>query len=140
MAAKHQYFDLPIPKGMPADVADDFADDVIEFIKRRSESGKDKDGNKFVKYTPDYASKKGVARNAVDLTLSGDMLASIDKLEQKRNRIRIGFEKGSEENAKAEGNILGSYGRTPNPAKARDFLGISERDYRRILKKYDGDY
>jgi hypothetical protein len=53
----------------------------------------------------------------------------------------IGFENGTDENARADGNIRGTYGKpTPDSSKARDFLGISKEDLRRyILSKFPLD-
>lgn len=64
------------------------------------------------------------------------MLASLEILEAKKGTIEIGFEKGSTENAKAEGNILGTYGKDKQVAPKRDFLGITKGDLKGILAKY----
>ena len=142
MGVKHQYFDLPIPRGMPDDVRYEFEQDVIEFMKRRTEKGLDVDGHAFPGYSDSYINSldfknAGKHPGRVNLTLTGDMLASVDILERKATSSRIGFEKGSDENAKADGNIRGMYGGSkPNPNKKREFLGISDKDYRRIARKY----
>lgn len=143
--AKHQYFDLPIPRWMPPEAAVEFAQDAMEIIRRRTASGKDKDGNRFPKYSPDYVDsaqfkRAGKSKSPVNLKMTGDMMASMDILDQKKTRIRIGFEKGSEENAKAEGNALGSYGGKPNPEKARPFLGMTKKEYNKLLRQYEREY
>ena len=63
------------------------------------------------------------------------MLAALKLLEEKNGLLKIGFPRGAEENGRAEGNILGSYGGSPNKSRARDFLGI-ERDKLRELIAY----
>lgn len=131
---------------MPDDIRDDFERDIIELVKRRTEAGRDKNGRRFPKYSDAYVNSMdfknaGKSKNRVDLTLTGDMLASLDVLERKSTRTRIGFERGSAENAKADGNVRGTYGSgRPNPAKARDFMGISEAEYERLLKKHQRRY
>lgn len=88
----------------------------------------------FPAYTKEYEKFKG--QKNVDLTLSGDMLDALTVISHKKGSILIGFENGTKENDKAEGNILGSYGRAPNPRKARNFLGLTASDIRSIV----GDY
>jgi len=75
---------------------------------------------------------------SVDLTLSGDMLAAIELLGHKKGQITVGYENGTDENARAEGNQLGTYGqKSPNPKKARAFLGIAKEDLEKILRSYE---
>jgi hypothetical protein len=63
------------------------------------------------------------------------MLAALDVLDKTSRSVTIGFEPGSDENAKADGNIRGTYGKpTPDPKKARDFLGITETELSKIVK------
>lgn len=121
------------------------ADDVIEFIKRRTESGtgvRNGRNYSFPGYSKGYVKSldfqnAGKSRGDVNLTLSGDMLAAIELLKDKPGEIVIGFEAGTDENARAEGNQLGTYGtKTPNPRKARAFLGIADSDLKRLLKAY----
>lgn len=54
----------------------------------------------------------------------------------KAGEVKLGYEKGSESEGKAKGNILGSYGGTPNKKHERDFLGITEKELTKILKNY----
>ncbi|HXF29111.1 MAG TPA: hypothetical protein VN457_04615, partial [Chlamydiales bacterium] len=60
-------------------------------------------------------------------------LAALKLLSQKKGELRIGFDNDTLENSKAEGNILGSYGRDPNPSKARDFLGLQPAKLRELI-------
>jgi len=88
----------------------------------------------FPAYTKDYAKAKG--QTSVDLTLSGEMLSALKVISSKKGSVLIGFDSGSEANAKAEGNITGSYGQpAPNKKKARDFLGLLRSEVRDILKE-----
>ena len=141
MATKWQKIKIDLSGyGLNSDQKDKVADLIIERIVNRTTKGIDKGGEKFPKYSKSYkesldfkvAGKKG---RPVDLQLSGDMLAALEVLDKTSRSITVGFERGSEENAKADGNIRGTYGKpTPDPKKARDFLGISERELIKIIK------
>src|SRR3990167_434655 len=87
---------------------------------------------KFPAYTERYEKFKG--QKNVDLTLSGEMLDALQVLSHKKGSILIGFENGSQENDKAEGNITGSYGKSPNPRRARNFLGLTASEIRSIVR------
>lgn len=142
MATKHQKFTIEVPRDLTADQRDQLADDVIEYMKQRTEKGRDVDGKPFPGYSEAYMRsldfKIGGKSKKVDLTLSGDMLAAIEVLSSKPGKITIGFENGSSENARADGNIRGTYGRkTPDPKKARPFLGINDRDLDKLLRFYE---
>ena len=117
------------------------ASEIKDFIiERTQDKHLDKRNRQFAGYSDSYkhslAFKVGGKSNAVDLTLSGDMLAALDVLDTRPGVIEIGFEKGSTENAKAEGNILGTYGKDKQVAPKRDFLGITKGDLNKILAKY----
>jgi hypothetical protein len=57
-----------------------------------------------------------------------------------RGTIVIGFKDGTKEERKAEGNILGTYGKsTPNPKKARPFLDILQKDLRALIDEVKDD-
>ena len=106
------------------------------WIQDRSFRGLDRNNRNFKKYSEEYAEKKGVGIGDVDLTLTGEMLDSIELLGTGPDYLRIGYEPGTQVERKAEGNILGSYGRDPDPAKARDFLDISVRDLKAIIDDF----
>lgn len=139
MSTKHQYLDIKLPKTLTKQERLEVADLVIERIVDRTLKGKDKDGNPFPKYSKEYIKSldfknAGKSAGRVDLTLSGDMLAALTLLKDQEGKIKVGFEKGSEENGKADGNIRGTYGSdTPNKKKARPFLGISQQELKNIL-------
>lgn len=124
---------------LTSDQKSEVADLIIERIVDRTQNGRDKDGQRFAGYSKSYKDSldfkiAGKSPSKVDLQLSGDMLAAIKVLDQTRRSVTIGFEQGSEENAKADGNIRGTYGKSkPIPGKARDFLGISDRELERII-------
>jgi len=119
--------------------------EVIDFIVKRSKNSRDKNGKPFPGYSDSYKKsldfKIAGKTSKVNLTLSSEMLNSIRLLSHRRGEITIGFNRGDNlNNAKAEGNIKGTYGqKTPNPRKARDFLGISTSALETIERKYDLD-
>jgi len=106
----------------------------------RTDQGKDKDGVPFAKYSKAYKDsldfKNAGKSSTPNLQLSGDMLAALKYLEKEstRNYITVGFEKDSEENGKADGNIRGTYGKPSPVGPKRDFLGISEKDLVKLVK------
>lgn len=117
---------------------------IVEGIIERSQQGMGvrKAGDSFrhkpfAEYSEAYLDRKkkaGKYSGNVDLTLDGDMLAALDVISDKKGSVLIGFENGSEENSKAEGNITGSYGGAPNPRKARNFLGLTRSEVRAVVK------
>jgi hypothetical protein len=134
---------IPIPEDLKPRERQLFAEEIIETIKVRSESGYGvrEDGTKyrFPAYSKSYTQSldfkvAGKSAGSVDLTLSGDMLASISLLDHGRGYVVVGFSRGSEENDRAEGNQLGSYGGEPNPKKARRFLGATTREVEAALR------
>ena len=118
--------------------------EILEFIRKRTAKGLDKDNEKFPKYSKQYTrsldfENAGKSPSKINLELSGDMMAALKVLKvDSGNKITIGLESGDENNGKLEGNRLGTYGTdTPNPKKARDPLGIDTDDLRKILSQFD---
>lgn len=139
MSTKHQYLEIKLPKTLTKQERLEVADLVIERIVDRTLKGKDKDGNPFAGYSDEYIKSldfknAGKSKSKVDLTLSGDMLAALTILKEQEGKIKVGFEKNSKENGKADGNIRGTYGKSrANKDKARPFLGISKEELKDIL-------
>lgn len=132
---------IDIPKGYDSEERRSIGVDIIDRIIDRTKSGKDKNGEDFTGYTPEYKKsfdfKLAGKGSTVNLTLSGEMLNSLEVLETSDGSITIGYRPNDKfNNDKAEGNILGSYGGKPNPGKARDFLGATSIEVDTILKKY----
>jgi len=63
------------------------------------------------------------------------MLEAMDVLSTAPDSILIGYRNNTEENAKAEGNQKGSYGRSPDSSKQRKFLGVTKSELNTILKQ-----
>lgn len=138
--AKKQSFVIKLPKAYTPTVRTAIATEIMDYIRERSSDGKDKDNNPFPKYSKAYKGYKALitgSASPVNLSLSGDMLAALDLIKNSAGQIEIGYKRSSEFAGQAEGNVTGSYGQpSPNPKKARDFLGISKSDLQTILRKY----
>lgn len=129
---------MEIPKELTPTQRLELGDLIIEHIVERTQKGLDKNGEKFPAYSKEYIrsldfKNAGKSRNRVDLQLSGDMLAALQVLATSAGKITVGYERGTDENARAEGNILGSYGGDPDPKKARDFLGIDRKKLKEFI-------
>ncbi len=124
------------------------AADVIEYIRERSSKGLGPDRQKWAgQYSKGY-SKSLDFRNAgkkrsgpINQQLSGDMLTELGLLKSEKGKIVIGYAKGSSQHGKAEGNIIGSYGKpTGNRTLARPFIKVTpEEMVKKILKNYPLD-
>jgi hypothetical protein len=119
---------------------------IVEYIRDRTSKGLGKDGKKWPstakKYTKDYTESlnfvaSGKSKTPVNLTLSGGMLSALDIIKSKEGELVIGYETSSGEAGKAEGNIIGSYGKdSGRSSKARDFLALSTKEINKILKDF----
>lgn len=137
---------IEIPDTFGPKQREDLGFAILEFIRDRTKSGIGLNASgtrnkSFPAYSKSYMESldfkiAGKSSN-VDLTLSGDMLDAMDILNHKKGTITIGFENGTVDNAKAEGNILGSYGGAPKPSKARNFLGVTPSELKRIVEAFE---
>jgi hypothetical protein len=141
MGAKWQRLRIDLPEAYTPIERVAIAQEIIDAITERTLAGKNKKGATFPGYTKEYVNSPafkaaGKGKN-VNLRLSGDMLASLKILNESKGSVLIGFENGTEENAKADGNIRGTYGSaSPKSGKARDFLGIKPEEKKRILERF----
>jgi hypothetical protein len=148
LAAKHQFRDIKVSPAYTEEERRAIARDLVSYIRDRTKEGKGPGGKEWSggagKYSDEYKKslefKIAGKDSTVDLTLSGDMLDSMDVLSTEGNKIRIGFENGSDENARADGNIRGTYGQDrPIPGKARPFLDLTPDEVKAVLEKYPLD-
>jgi len=112
-----------------------FYTEAVDYMVRRTTSGKDRFGSKFIRYSKDYAANKGVSRGSVDLTLTGRMLNSFEESQRKDNlRLQI----RPDQTPKAYGHISGFKGhRFIRNGPKRDFFGINETEATRIKNKVE---
>lgn len=114
---------------------------VTDHIQTRTKMGYNVYGRDWSgdagRYTEGYAKKKGVSTGGpVDLALSHEMIEAIQYFPglSGSGEIVVGFKAGTKVERKAEGNILGTYGRAePNPKKARPFLDILKKDLQALI-------
>lgn len=129
-----------LDKSEREEVAQAFVDQMVENASNGvgvKSNGDSFSRKKFPGYSKKYEELKGSSQ--VDLTLSGEMLSALKVISTKKGAVIIGFDNGSEANAKAEGNITGSYGKSPNPKKARNFLGLIPKEIRDIVNSIKSD-
>lgn len=134
--------EILLPKDYDAEDAQTVAEEILNFIVERTKKGYGSDGEKFPGYSPSYkasdAFKLGGKSSTVDLTLSGEMLDSLEVLEAKRGKIVFGFAKDSDMNGRADGNCRGSYGTSKDdPSKARNFMELSGKELAKIIRSLD---
>ena len=134
--------EILLPKDYDDDDAQTVAEEILNFIVERTKKGYGSDGEKFPGYSPLYkasdAFKLGGKSSKVDLTLSGEMLDSLEVLEAKRGKIVFGFAKDSDMNGRADGNCRGSYGTSKDdPSKARNFMELSGKELAKIIRSLD---
>lgn len=129
-----------MPEELTPDQITELGDLIVEKIVDRTLKGKDKDGQRFPGYSKSYKESldfknAGKSASNVNLELSGDMLAALQVLKEGKTYIDVGFEEDTPENARADGNIRGTYGKQRgSKAKARNFLGISDDELRKLIK------
>lgn len=144
MSAKHQFVKIKLSKKYSQEERLAIGQELIDYIRDRTAKGKGKGEKTFSgSYSSSYvnspefkAARK--SKGTINLRLTGDMLTSIQILDEKPGEVVIGFEKGSQENAKADGNIRGTYGSSrANSSKARDFLGVTRQEVMNyVLEKF----
>jgi hypothetical protein len=136
MGADWQRFEVEIPSGLSETERLALGEDIIEYMRKRTEGGKDSEGKPFPKYSKEYIKSldfkiAGKSPGKINLTQTGEMLADIQVLDIKKDKLVIGFEKGSLSNDKADGHITGWQGRSD---VKRDFLGFDSSSEKEKLK------
>lgn len=116
---------------------------IIDHIVERTKDGlgvslKDDGSGRTVKlkspYSKTYAKSlefkaAGKSKNNVNMTLSGQMLSTLDVKKIDGNKITIGWE-DAEENAKAFNHVTG------DTVPKRPFFGVSNKELREIKKEF----
>jgi hypothetical protein len=116
-----------------------FAQEAIQTIIDRTQSGVDKNGKKFKEYSETYTESSlfktyGKSESPVDLLLTGDMQAAINFKIGSKDRVSVLIE--DDQADKAEGHIKGT--RSKNGKRhlpKRDFFGLSDKEIVTALKK-----
>lgn len=143
MGASWQKFEVILPDTIKSS-KDKLAvgEDLIEHIRQRTEKGKDNEGSRFPGYSKGYKNSldfaiAGKSPSKVNLTQTGDMLADIEVLAIKGDKLIIGFEKGSLSNDKADGHITGWQGRSKTKREFLGFEGSEKQVMKTIIKKHE---
>jgi hypothetical protein len=109
---------------------------IIEKIIERTESGIDKTGKKFKPYSQAYkeslAFKAFGKTNQVDMTLTGDMLGTIEILKDTPSTMTFGWEDETQ-NAKAYNHTTG------DTLPKRDFFGLPKDELESIAGEFRED-
>lgn len=105
----------------------------IDKIVERTQAGKDVDGDSFDKYSKVYKESLGFQAfgktNKVNLTQSGEMLGTLDIIENKGNKIKIGWD-DEINNAKAYNHNKG------DTVPKRSFFGITSDELAELKKEF----
>jgi hypothetical protein len=141
MATKKNYQTrITVPRSFNAGQRSLFAQLVIERIRENCSIGKNRYGGSFPKYSKEYTEsfefKVADKDSKPNLELTGDMLASIELISSSEGEVVIGYKSSSSLAGQVEGNQIGSYGQdSPNPNKARPFLGLPAKEIELIVEK-----
>jgi len=113
------------------------AQQIIDRIVERTESGIDRHNRGFKSYSGQYVESDefqafGKREGQVNLTLTGNMLGLLDVKEISGNKIVIGWDE-PEEAEKAHGHISGNVG------KKRDFLGLPVSEIEKIREEFKSE-
>lgn len=138
---------IKVPKESRDQALEEVATFVKEAILSNTADGKTsvKNGKWKRSLTPEYKKRKAEESSVgfANMELTGDMLDALDTYVDGR---RVAIEIRGDEADKAEGNLLGSYGRSPDPGKAREFMPHKrgqelssdiQRGIAQILKRYE---
>ena len=144
MGAKWQRFDVVLPKTIKS-TKDKLAlgEKIVEYVRRRTEKNLNNEGGKFPKYSDKYAESldfkiAAKSQNDPNLKLTGDMLADLEVVSVRSDKILIGYKNGTLSNAKADGHQTGWQGK--NKDAARPFLGFESSSEKKKLKDIIKDY
>lgn len=107
---------------------------IIDRIRERTDDNLDRSGKRFPNYSKEYAESiefaaYGKSKSDPNLKQTGDMLGLMDIIEEKKNKIVIGWS-DDDEAGKAHGHVTGNVG------KVRDFLGLPEKDLEEIAEEF----
>lgn len=143
MGAKWQKIEVLLPETFRS-AKDKLAvgEDLIEHMRKRTEKGLDKDGDRFPGYSKSYKNSldfaiAGKSPGKVNLTQTGDMLSDIEVLSIRGDKLLIGFKNGTLSNDKADGHITGWQGRSKTKREFLGFEGGERKVMKEIIKKHE---
>jgi hypothetical protein len=124
------------------EIREAFVQAVIDRMVERTESSRDVTGKIFDKYSKAYKDslefKAFNKSNKVNMTLTGDMLGSIEKTSETRDKITVGVT-GDENILKAFAHITGFEGHKylDGKVKPRDFFGVTTKELNEIAARFE---
>lgn len=124
---------LTIPRDFTQVERQTLADMVIQFIQDRTQKGKDINNVAFPKYSESYKDSLDFRiagkTKKVNLSQTGDTIASIELLSHGPGYITIGYLAGSFENDK------GVWLQRSDNGISRKFLGLTDKDLSRFINQ-----
>lgn len=136
-------FKINLSKKYKEDEKEAIAEDILDYIRERSAKGKGPGNSKWPgNYSNLYVKSldfkiAGKSKGIINQSLSGDMLTELEVVDIQHDSITIGYNEGNPAKYKAEGNIIGSYGKSSGRKKyARDFIKLTSNEIKKILKNY----
>lgn len=127
MAEPDQSFIVNVPSNFDKAARDVLADEIIDFVRRRTQRGLSINNTPFAPYSKSYTESIEFTATGksslVDLTLTEDMLGSLVVKSEGRGFIKIGMS-DTFANDKAAWNRR----------NGRDFMGISAKDLRVLVE------
>lgn len=107
---------------------------IIDKIRDRAADNLDVKGNKLKKYSKTYIESDefkayGKSAGDVNMQLTGDMLGLMDIIDEKKNKIVIGWD-DSNEASKAYNHITG------DTVPKRNFFGLPKEDIEQIAEQF----
>jgi hypothetical protein len=110
-------------------VAQKAIDMIVDRTQKKQRSWR---GHNFKKYSEDYKNSNtfdafGKGKERVDLTLSGDMLGLLNKTDETRDKIELGWD-DDKEKAKAANHVQGV------TVPKRDFFNLNKKELKELKR------
>jgi len=133
---KAQTFTIEVDENYTASDREAIGEDIVDQIVDDTASGiNSKTGKNFRKLSEDYAAykRKVVGSSKANIKFSGETLGSMRFIKSKsgKGKVTVGYNAGTEANAKAKGHITGEA-----TGKVRNFLQTSKKKINDIVSQY----
>lgn len=119
----------------------EFGQAVIDRIIERTESGKDINGKQFAKYSKPYIESEDFkefdkSASEINLTLRGNMLASIEDEVISGSEIKVSVGEGVESAKAFNISTADTY---KDKSKKRDFFGVTSKELNEIKREFSAE-
>jgi len=136
MSETQQVMHLSVPDDWTSFEREEFAQQVVDFIKARTDDGKDINNQSFAGYSDSYASSldfriAGKSKSNVNLRLSGEMMDTVDLISHTAGTIFLGFQSGTDANDKA------AWAAASDNGPSRKFLGLDDASLNRLVSQFE---